>query len=351
MSATLKELVKPYTVSSEDMILILCEGEKTEVNYLEGLIEMFDLPRERIVIYHPVKFTPLSQVRQAARILLLSKMEERAGGPKFTEAWLVFDRDNHHDFEEALDYSLCYPDIYIASSDPCVELWFLHHLRDQKEPFDPRGAPIRTWTDQETLDDGRIKETVTTLYERGNPQQRCIETFRTEFPGGYRKRDENITHRLGKGRLQEAMKRDWPVLAKQKSDRSECWTLMPELVLRLLLLKYPLEMALELLGLPMPEDRSGIVARFGKESPKRADELFEMPKEITNLKELEKKRRAQRLREPHMPYLTSGPVFYDLLSRMLSTISSHRRPAEESAADDKENDDLFLPEPFRDQKN
>lgn len=49
--------------------------------------------------------------------------------PLRDQVWTVFDRDNHSEFDNAVE--LCKKhNIGIARSDPCFELWLILHLQD-----------------------------------------------------------------------------------------------------------------------------------------------------------------------------------------------------------------------------
>lgn len=246
----LSDLVRCSNTGDDDRLLILSEGSKTELNYIDGLIDAFGLPRERVRMLHPKLFNPLHQVREAARMLIYQDCFEKDLPRRFSEIWLVFDRDEHGTFEEALAYALQYPAIHLAASDPCVELWFLHHRTDRRKRYAVLGKQIgAAKTEMNDLPDGTIEVITRSVHRRGGEQKACIGELKSHLPG-YQKNCENIYERLGTDGLIDAMRRDWPVVQKQNNTRCEPWTLMPGLVVRLMLLRYSPEEVARLLMLP-----------------------------------------------------------------------------------------------------
>ena len=108
-----------------DVVLIVCEGQKTEPFYFEGLRAAYGLSSANIVV-RPMGRDPLSLVDFA-----ISELER---DDTFTHAYCVFDRDGHATFDAAIQKSRdCALGkrgrLRLAVSVPCFEIWPLLHFR------------------------------------------------------------------------------------------------------------------------------------------------------------------------------------------------------------------------------
>ncbi len=111
-----------------DVILIVCEGEKTEPNYFNGLRKAFRLNNANIKVCGRGS-DPLSIVDFA---IDTCKKES-----KFDRAYCVFDRDRHPTYDTALNKikqikhtrSCKGYEIIAVSSNPCFEFWLLLHFK------------------------------------------------------------------------------------------------------------------------------------------------------------------------------------------------------------------------------
>ncbi|MCC6156997.1 MAG: RloB domain-containing protein, partial [Deltaproteobacteria bacterium] len=111
--------------------LVICEGEVTEKEYLEGYRRTFR--NGKISLHFPPDHgVPLSLVRIAKD---LKKAAERVArntgdrGQSYDQVWCVFDVDAHPNLARAMDEASA-NGIELAISNPCFELWLLLHFRD-----------------------------------------------------------------------------------------------------------------------------------------------------------------------------------------------------------------------------
>ena len=109
-----------------DFVLIVCEGGKTEPQYLDGLKQAFKLSSANIRVTSADGTDPVSIARFAQRLV------DKEGG--YDRVYCVFDRDGHANFEEgmALVRQLGYQPIV---SWPCFEIWVLLHFLYSTAPF------------------------------------------------------------------------------------------------------------------------------------------------------------------------------------------------------------------------
>jgi hypothetical protein len=113
-------------------LLVFCEGEKTEPEYLHALkrqpfmrdVAAVDL---RVEPRHEGA-APLALVSMAADARAKAMVEEA----EIDEFWCVFDVEwpvNHPRLKEAIDQARR-DGIQVAVSNPCFELWLILHFRD-----------------------------------------------------------------------------------------------------------------------------------------------------------------------------------------------------------------------------
>lgn len=116
------------TRESKPLILIVCEGAKTEPKYFEALRIKKRLSTTEIAVYggDEAGTHPKSVVEYARR-----KKIEKAKEGGYDHVWCVFDRDEHENIEQAFDLAARY-DIKVAFSHPNFELWFLLHYQEQR---------------------------------------------------------------------------------------------------------------------------------------------------------------------------------------------------------------------------
>lgn len=116
-----------------DRVLIVCEGAKTEPNYLNELVRAYRLSSANIEVTGEGGSAPMSVVEHA-----IKRFEE---DPDFDRIFCVIDRDQHPRFGEALERvrdkqlvrrdakrkkigAACFEAI---ASIPCFEFWILLH--------------------------------------------------------------------------------------------------------------------------------------------------------------------------------------------------------------------------------
>ena len=136
-----KELKRKQQDHSErDRILIVCEGEKTERLYLNKLRSEYGVPTAQVRVCNEGGSAPISVVEYAE--------EELKKDADFEHIFLVFDRDAHSSYQNALDKveglkkkgNLKSKNIESITSIPCFEIWLLLHVSDSSKPYG-KGVP------------------------------------------------------------------------------------------------------------------------------------------------------------------------------------------------------------------
>lgn len=129
---------KAQTRAPYDVVLILCEGEKTEPEYLKGLRKACELNPANVVIVPAEGNDPVSIVKQA-----IARCRSFPG--EFDRVFCVFDRDGHANYQEALELATNSPlgkkgILRAITSVPCFEIWVLLHYAFSSAPFMASGG-------------------------------------------------------------------------------------------------------------------------------------------------------------------------------------------------------------------
>jgi hypothetical protein len=112
-------------------ILAVCEGEATEPEYLEGFADVCHNPLVEVAT-SPGAGIPKSVVEEARdRMRSAREAADRHDDDNlaFDQVWAVFDVDDHPAIGEAKQTARD-NGIFLAISNPCIELWLLLHFRD-----------------------------------------------------------------------------------------------------------------------------------------------------------------------------------------------------------------------------
>lgn len=112
-------------------LLVVCEGEVTEPQYLRGFMAACRNPRVDLIIdrSHGV---PWSLVKVAKERKLAAESAARRSDDenlRYDQVWCVFDIDSHPNVPDAIQMARD-NGIDLAISNPCFELWLVLHLRE-----------------------------------------------------------------------------------------------------------------------------------------------------------------------------------------------------------------------------
>ena len=150
-----KKLREPY-----DVVLIVCEGSKTEPTYFKNLKNELRLSNANIRICgRECGSAPMSVVDYAIAEFNKSK--------DYNRVYCVFDKDRHETYETALEKVSRTKlrggaKLFAITSVPCFEYWLLLHFADMARPY---GASASLSPCEELLRD--LKAHISN-YEKGN---------------------------------------------------------------------------------------------------------------------------------------------------------------------------------------
>ena len=130
-----------------ERLLIVCEGEKTEPQYLCEIQRAYRLATAHVQVLHSQFGTEPQQVLEYALTIFKNGDRERGLHPReFDRIIVVFDRDEHKSYHAALaqaaaqsgklrnDNGVAVP-VEAVASVPCFELWLLLHYEDVYTPL------------------------------------------------------------------------------------------------------------------------------------------------------------------------------------------------------------------------
>lgn len=121
--------------------LIVCEGTKTEPNYLRALARDLKVRPQVVKIAANVGTSPDQIVSHALKLF----DDDSIGGDSFDRVFCVFDQDQHTTFGAAVqrvrDLASAVPPkpFEAITSSPCFEYWLLLHFGFTDAPFQAAG--------------------------------------------------------------------------------------------------------------------------------------------------------------------------------------------------------------------
>lgn len=130
-----------------ERLLIICEGEKTEPQYLNEIKNELKLRTAHVQVFQsPLGTTPLQVVDGAEQIFLNGDPVRDIRPREFDRVFMVFDRDSHQTFFNALARVNSLNNYYqnddgeltpfhAIPSLPCFELWLLFHFQNVQSPI------------------------------------------------------------------------------------------------------------------------------------------------------------------------------------------------------------------------
>ncbi len=122
------------------MVLIVCEGEKTEPNYLKALIDDFQLNTANVVVANNI-------AGSSPRSIVNFALKEYRKEKEYDRVYCVFDKDRHTTYDNALDRIRSVRlgkghTIVAITSVPCFEFWLLLHFVYTTKQFDTAPGSI-----------------------------------------------------------------------------------------------------------------------------------------------------------------------------------------------------------------
>lgn len=118
-------------------VLIVCEGEKTEPQYFQEIVELHGITSAVVKIHGECDSAPISVVEEAVKLYDNSVRN----GLEYDNVFCVFDRDEHTSYDQALIKidQLKEANFKAIVSNPCFEYWFILHYEFTTQPYSRQG--------------------------------------------------------------------------------------------------------------------------------------------------------------------------------------------------------------------
>jgi len=118
------------SIDPKQLIIIVCEGEKTEPRYLQNFAKYHGNNLVRLDIVDGAG-TPRSIVEKAVEKNRAHLKEIRRSKDSFDkfQVWAVFDVDEHPKIPEAKNLADAHG-IHVGISNPCIEIWGILHYEN-----------------------------------------------------------------------------------------------------------------------------------------------------------------------------------------------------------------------------
>lgn len=126
-----RNLRGPPVVEPRKRILVVCEGEVTEPNYLNALKEWKKSPTVEVRVEGPAG-DPFTLVTKAKGMKLSAESEAAKRDDetfRWDEVWCCFDVDKFDNIARARDMAKA-NGLFLSMSNPCFELWLYLHFKD-----------------------------------------------------------------------------------------------------------------------------------------------------------------------------------------------------------------------------
>jgi RloB-like protein len=136
---------RPISQVSGDIILIVCEGGKTEPDYFRALTRNWRLHSAQVeVVGEECGSAPISVVDHALalRKRRLHEVKRGRASLKFDQVWCVFDFDRHESLQRAIKKARDNR-LSVALSVPRFEFWYLLHFVYSTRPFSSCDKVVR----------------------------------------------------------------------------------------------------------------------------------------------------------------------------------------------------------------
>ena len=109
-------------------VLVICEDSKSSKTYLND-VKLYFRAQLRLAVTHCGKTDPAGIVSEGIR-----------QSKQFDRVFCVIDRDEHQNFDEAVQLASSKPKVTVVPSYPCFEYWLLLHFGYTRKPYQRSGA-------------------------------------------------------------------------------------------------------------------------------------------------------------------------------------------------------------------
>lgn len=149
--------------------LIVTEGTETEVNYFENISRIIKERFRNNIIVEKVDLD-VKGLGRSTTVLVNEAMKKRSLNPSYSDVWVVFDKDDNKDFNEAIIFAK-ENGLNTAWSNECFELWILLHFQDLTAAIDRDDYTdkLNTHFKKKNLNKGKYEKNIYDIFDVISP--------------------------------------------------------------------------------------------------------------------------------------------------------------------------------------
>lgn len=144
--------------------LIVTEGTETEVNYFENISRIIEERFSSSIIVEKIDIKVEGTAR-STKVLVNEAIKKRSL-KAYSEVWVVFDKDDNQDFDEAIALAKR-EGLNVAWSNECFELWLLLHFQDLKSAIGRNDyySKLTTHFKNKNINDGKYDKNINNIFD------------------------------------------------------------------------------------------------------------------------------------------------------------------------------------------
>lgn len=144
--------------------LIVTEGTETEVNYFKNIKRIIESSFNNNIIVEKIDLDVQGTAR-STKVLVNEAIKKRSL-KAYSEVWVVFDKDDNQDFDEAISLAKR-EGLNVAWSNECFELWLLLHFQDLKSAIGRNDyySKLTTHFKNKNINDGKYNKNINNIFD------------------------------------------------------------------------------------------------------------------------------------------------------------------------------------------
>lgn len=144
--------------------LIVTEGTETEVNYFKNIKRIIESSFNNNIIVEKIELDVQGTAR-STKVLVNEAIKKRSL-KAYSEVWVVFDKDDNQDFDEAISLAKR-EGLNVAWSNECFELWLLLHFQDLKSAIGRNDyySKLTTHFKNKNINDGKYNKNINNIFD------------------------------------------------------------------------------------------------------------------------------------------------------------------------------------------
>jgi len=148
--------------------LIVTEGTETEVNYFNNIKRILETNFNNSVMVEKVTMNIQGTARSTT--VLVKEAIKKRSLKSYSDVWVVFDRDENSDFDEAISLALR-EGLHVAWSNECFELWLLLHFQNLESAIgrNDYSSKLTSHFKKQKINNGEYKKNIKDIFDITSP--------------------------------------------------------------------------------------------------------------------------------------------------------------------------------------